>query len=892
MGPDRFAHVASFPRRPVHSRPMSRRFHPSAGLLESWTNLVRRRAVLVVVCIGLAVAALGMYAAGNLGIDADTSAMLAEDLPWRQDAIAYERAYPRERDLLLCVIDGPTPESVDRARDALASALAGPMFASIEALEGHPFFQRHALLYLPLDELRELEARLSAMQPFIGRLSIEPGLAPFLDTLTRALGSSTMRDQAELGEIQARLASAMDAARDARIEAISWRSMVMHSDNGERAARALLSLTPAIREGGLAAGRQAIDAVRAASRSIEGDGVRVSLTGPLALRYEEFRGLARDSIVMGLVAFVLVAGLLYGALRSAWLVTASLLTVVAGLVVTSAFAAAAVGDLNLISVAFAAIFIGAAIDYPIHLGLRYRELAEGDGSSALARAMRDVGPSLFVCTLTTSLGLFAFLPTSFVGVAELGLIAGVGMFVGLVMSVTLFPALLSLRSEPAPRPDATSSRLGVGTWIAVLGMLEAHRHRRGVRVACLLLAIASGATAWWARFDADRLNLRDQGSESVRAMRDLIADDRFDPLSAVVLARDQSDAAEVVARLSALPEVRAVRTIESFVPGDQEAKLAIVDRLGLSLGLTGDALQEPPNETIEQRLDALRALRDAPRAGADRRADASALAGAAERLIGAVERESPDRQRAMLDALSASLLGEFDALLARLNLALEAQPVARGDLPAWLVERWVLPDGRYRVEALPHGDLSDSRELSSFVRAIDAVAPHATGPSVVAYKAGQSIVRAFLEALGLAMIAIVSVLVLAFRRVRAAGIVLGAVALASLLTLATSVVLGVPFNFANVIAVPLIVGMGVDSAVHMIHRARVDHESGPRLAHTATARGIVFSALTTIAGFAGLLFAGHRGTASMAHLLIPGIAFTAAAALVLVPALLPPRGEV
>lgn len=854
--------------------------------MEAWADLVRRRARLIIVCMGLMIAALGLYAAGNLGINPDTSAMLAEDLPWRQDAIAYERAYPKEQDLLLCVIEGPTPESVDRAQGELADALAGPMFASIEAPAIDPFFQRHALLYLSLDELADLEARLSVMQPFLGRLSVEPGLVPFLDTLARALGSSTMRDQPQLDDVQARLASAIMDAKDARARPISWRSMVMRAGDEQRAERAVLRLTPARSEGGLAAGKRAIDAVREASRSLEG--VRVRLTGPLALRYEEFRGLKRDSIVMGLVAFVLVAGLLYGAMRSAWLVTASLLTVAAGLIATSAFAAAAVGDLNLISVAFAAIFIGAAIDYPIHLGLRYRELAREGGS--LGSAMRDVGPSLLICTITTSLGLFAFLPTSFVGVAELGLIAGVGMFIGLLMSVTLFPALLFLRE--APTPNASPSRLGIGSWIAALGMLEAHRHRRGVRLACLLIALGAGATAWWARFDADRLNLRDQRSESVLAMRDLIADERFDPLSAVILAADEGEASDLIPRLSAIPEVRSVRTLESFVPANQDAKLEIIDRLSLSLGLVGDAPAIAPPESIDQRLGAIAALRDALRASEGESPGASALADAAEAFIAAAGAAAPDRQREMLDALATSLLGEFDALLARLNLALQAGSITPETLPAWLRQHWVLPDGRLRVEALPRGDLTDSRALASFVRAINAVAPHATGPSIVAHKAGESIVRAFLEALGLALIAIVVVLILAFGRARAAGIVLAAVALASLLTLAASVVLGVPFNFANVIAIPLVFGMGVDSAVHMIHRARVDHESGPKLAHTATARGVVFSALTTIAGFAGLLFAGHQGTASMAYLLIPGIAFTAAAALVLVPALLPPRGEV
>jgi len=876
---------------------VSRRWKGTAWALAAWASLVRRRARAIVALVALVVVGLGAYAAATLGINADTTAMLADSLPWRQDAIAYDRAYPEDRDTLLAVVEAPTPEAADRARDALALALRadGSPFAQVRAPQADPFFQRHALLYMDTGELAELEGRLSVMQPFLGRLALEPGLVAFLETAAQAADAPALRGQPQLGAVYAQLALAMRAAAQGRASPTSWRALVLDEGAQADTPRTLLRLTPAANAEGLASGAQSVRAAREAADALRAgdERVRVRLTGPLALRYEEFRGLKRDSLVMGLVAFALVAALLYGALRSGWLVTASLLTVAGGLVLTSAFAAAAVGELNLISVAFAAIFIGAAIDYPIHLGLRYQELAaEGrHAADALARALGDVGPSLVICTATTALGLFAFLPTSFVGVAELGLIAGVGMVVGLVMSVTLFPALLALREPRRPDGPWTPGRLGIGAWVARLGMLEARRHRTAVRVGCLLLALAAAAAGWFARFDANRLNLRDQGSESVSAMRDLIADERFDPMSAVALVPGAARAADLALRLEALPEVRAARTLASFVPEDQDAKLAVVDRLSLTLGLLPETLPPPPPETPDDQLDALRTLRDELRAAGSPLAQAGELAAAADDLIQRAEQADPQRRRAMLDALSDSLLGEFGPLLARLARALTAGPVSVDDLPPWLADRWRLPDGRHRVEALPRDDLRTPRALARFAEAVGSVAPGATGPPIVAHRAGRSIVDAFLTALTLAGVAIAGVLAIAFRGVRSAAIVLAAVAMAAALTLATSVVLGVAFNFANVIAMPLVLGLGVDSAVHVVHRARAEGGANLRLARTATARGVVFSALTTIAGFAGLLFSGHAGTASMAHLLMPGVAFTAACALVLVPALLPPRGE-
>jgi len=402
------------------------------------------------------------------------------------------------------------------------------------------------------------------------------------------------------------------------------------------------------------------------------------------------------------------------------------------------------------------------------------------------------------------------------------------------------------------------------------------RQPRAVVLGAALLGLASLSAVPYARFDDDPLNLRDPEAESVATLIDLIDDPRVQPYSAEVLTSDLAAAEALAARLEPLPEVAEARTLADYVPRDQDAKLQIIEEMGFFLAplFYGFEVSVPPDGEAERR--ALRALR------ADLEVTTGPLAAAARALARALGEVGDDD--ATLAALRRALLGGLPARLASLETALEAGPVTIDDLPASLRARMVAGDGRALVKVVPRDDLRDAAARRRFVDAVQAVAPEAGGFPIIITAAGRAVVRAFFEAGAYAAAGIVALLLVVLRDGRDSLLVLAPLTLAAVLSIAATVVFGIPFNFANVIVLPLLFGLGVAGGIHIVVRARDAGTMG--LMASSTPRAVLLSALTTIGSFGALALSSHRGTASMGLLLTIAITLTLGSTLIVLPALL------
>ena len=598
----------------------------------------------------------------------------------------------------------------------------------------------------------------------------------------------------------------------------------------------------------------------------------------------------------GIASFVLVAGLLLLALRSPRLVLAAMATLVVGLVLTAAFAAIAVGHLNLLSVAFAVLFIGLGIDFGVHLCMGYQEaLADGrDHPTALRDASARVGSSLVLCAVTTAIGFYAFIPTSFSGVAELGLISGTGMFVSLFCTFTVLPALLSLGlREGEARKAAKRARVSLVPSFPT-------RHPVAIGAVALALTIASLFLLPEARFERNPLLVRDPSAESVQAFQELLADSRNSPWSLNAVRPDLASAEKLAAELSKLPTVESASTVQSYVPDDQHEKLEIIEDVATFLAPPPAAGGEPVPPTPD---DVMAALRDFERELAlliheGRTGDGDPVPAGAPRVLASLGRflarldaAPPAKRDADLHTLEDSLLATLSRQLDFLSRAVSVDPVTLDGLPAGLVNRMISASGMVRVEIFPKEDLTDPAALERFVQSVRRVAPKATGSAISIYAAAQVVVRALQQAFTAAVIAICLLLLVIWRAVGDTLMVLAPLALAGLLTSAAAVLLGVPFNFADVIVLPLLLGIGVDTSIHLVHRARTGIPGDGNLLQTSTANAVVFSAATTIASFGSLAFATHRGMASLGQLLTLGVTLTLLCNVVFLPALLELRAR-
>jgi uncharacterized protein len=573
-------------------------------------------------------------------------------------------------------------------------------------------------------------------------------------------------------------------------------------------------------------------------------------------------------------------------LRSLALVVATLLTLVTGLILTAGFAAAAIGHLNLISTAFAVLYIGLGVDYALHFCLRYQRLIhiEGNKLNALRMAASEVGTSLVLCTLTTAIGFYAFIPTAFLGVSELGLIAGTGMFINLGITLTLLPALLRLLPIPLAGPPRSSGR--VAEFLFNLPI----RYKRAIVWGSVALGIGGSVLLPQVRFDYNPLNLRDPRSESVSTLLELIEAETAPYWSAVVLAPTASKAQQLAAQLQQLDTVGTAVTVQDFIPRQQEEKLALIDELALFLGplLEPPEQRAPPRErvTFHQFLATLEAYLTDPTAHPS--PAAYQLAENFQRLVDRLRQSSLPEQQQLLLNLQQSLLATLPDNLVRLQRSLQAEEVTLDDLPPELQHRWIAPNGVQRIEVFPWEgfDINDTSTLRRFVNDVHSIAPGATDSLVLSLKSGEAVVAAFQQAFTYALIAITLILIILLRSLRDTLLVMLPLLLSGILLGAAMVILHTPFNFANVIALPLLLGIGADNGIHMVRRIR---HAPPRTGNplrTSTARAVVFSALITACSFGNLLFTPHPGMVSMGLLLTVGVGLTLLCTLLLLPALL------
>jgi hypothetical protein len=556
-------------------------------------------------------------------------------------------------------------------------------------------------------------------------------------------------------------------------------------------------------------------------------------------------------------------------------------TLVMGLVWTAAFAVFAIGKLNLISVAFAVLFIGLSVDFGIHFGLRYQEAIRkgSDPGAALRESAESVGGAMTLCAVAAAISFFSFLPTAYRGLAELGVIAGAGMFVALFSNLTVLPAWLACAPLRAGQPDTGRRNFSLlpTRWI--------QGHPRAVLSGALILAMLAALVLPRARFDFDPLNLRDAKTESVATYLDLIKGDDDGPYSVTALAKNVDDAKALGEKLGRLKEVRETRTIADYVPADQAEKLDIVQTMALFLSpalMPGNRMAAPsPAENHAALAEVHNRLMALATGTKDRQlqSDAERLTTAIDALGGA------DATDAAITDMQERLLSGLPQRLDYLRQSLMAEPVAIASLPDDLRAREIASDGRTRIEIYPRENLTDRHALRDFVDAVRTVAPNATGGPIIILEAGDAVVAAFRDAGIIAVSCIAALLFVILRNVRDVLFVFAPLVLATLLMVVASVSLNLPFNFANVIVLPLLFGLGVANGIHMVLRGR--HEARDReVFDTSTPRAVVFSALTTIGSFGSMAISSHPGTASMGILLTIAITLTLVCTLVLLPALM------
>jgi hopanoid biosynthesis associated RND transporter like protein HpnN len=857
-----------------------------APLLAALVGHSRRRAPFVLVAAFLLAIGAAWFGATHLAVSTDTDAMFAASLPWRQRQIVWQHAFPQFSDLLVGVVDANTPEAADETAAGLATALArdGTHFREVRRPDAGPYFDRNGFLFLDPKALEELLNRTIDAQPFLGQLAADPTARGLFSALA-LLAVGVERGQAELASFAKPLEAFHRALADAaagRDRPLSWERLIAGAladqAGGYRFVLAQVRPDYTALQPGAAATRAMREAI-AALPFVRNGSAHVRITGSVALSDEEF-GTVAKGMTGGLIgSVVLIALWLLLALHTWRLIVPVLLTLALGLALTLGFAALAVGTLNLVSVAFAILFVGIAVDFTIQFSVRLRRrLAEEVGlEAALHATALLVAPEVLVAALTTACGFLAFVPTSFAGVAGLGLIAGGGMIIAFLCTILFMPAAIGLC-----RPRAARSPAGL-TWGAALEPLLV-RVRWPVLIGFGLLALAGAALVPLLRFDSDPLHTKNPNTEAMRTLADLMASPVTNPYTVDILAPSLDGANALAERLRALPPVASVLTLQSFVPADQPEKLALIaDAANILAPTLAPPSSVAPITPADLRLAAETAASQLKAALPKLAADDPLRA-----IAGDLQALSTEPDAALL-AANAALTRFLPSQLQRLRTALQAGPVSIADVPPEIRRDWLLPDGRARVQVIGTEQTHDSRGLHVLVDAVRTVAPDAQGTAVIIVETAATIVGAFRDAAVYALGAIAVILIVTLRRAEDVVLVMAPLLLGALLTVLGISLIGQPLNFANIIALPLLLGLGVSFNVYFVMNRRAGAET---FLGTPTARAVVFSAFTTGSAFGTLALSPHPGTASMGLLLVLSLGCTLVATLLFLPTLLCTLGPV
>jgi hopanoid biosynthesis associated RND transporter like protein HpnN len=599
------------------------------------------------------------------------------------------------------------------------------------------------------------------------------------------------------------------------------------------------------------------------------------LTGPVPIANEEYSTVQEGAILNGVVTVLIVLVILWMALHSAKIIFAVFVNLFIGLSLTTAVGLMMVGSLNLLSIAFAVLFVGLGVDFGIQFSVRYRSerFKNEDLALALESAARRCAVPLSLAAMATAAGFLCFLPTDYKGISELGKIAGAGMLIAFITSITALPAMLKLL-----HPPGESEPVGYAFLAPVDEFLE--RHRIIIVVGTLLLVVAGLPLLYFMKFDFNPINLRNPKAESIATFLDLRKDPNTGANAINVLTTSEAEAKKIEARLEKLPEVLRVMSIDSFVPEDQPAKLQLIAKAARVVGpaLNPDSVDAAPTdqenvEALKSSVDSLRRTAGdgkGPGAVASRR-----LADALSKLAGS-NQETRDKAQ---DIFVTPLKIVFD----QLKNTMQAGPVTLKTLPPELLNSWKSRDGLIRVEALPKGDPNDNENLRRFADAVLAAEPNAIGGPVSILKSGDTIVKAFIHAGIWALLVISLLLYLTLRRVSDVLMTMVPLLVAGAVTLELCVLIELPLNFANIVALPLLLGVGVAFKIYYVTAWR---EGRTNLLQSSLTRAIFFSALTTATAFGSLWLSSHPGTASMGKLLVLSFIITLAAVLLFQPALM------
>ena len=873
---------------------------------------------LIVVALSIILAGLSIWVTGEkLTFKTGRGDLVAKGLPYVK---LYEEYRDQFEDLegMVIVAESESPEKMAEFAETLAAKLKvrPDLFSQVIYKFDTSYFRSRFLLYLDPPDLESLQTKLEEHQNFIESVNASPGLNPLLNEINREISSGMVDslmtdflggDDAEEEEkkndkndlnLLIRIIKEMNRSLKKNYHYKSpWQSLFNSGEESLREKGYLVSknekllfilAVPNEDETSFTGYKDSVYSARELIAEVKKDfpSISVGLTGEDVISTDEMITTQKDVELASKIALGGVALLFIIAFKGIVKPLLAVFSLLIALAWSLGFTSLTVGHLNILSVVFTTILIGLGIDFGIHILERYKEeRKEGDDiSTALQKTLQGTGQGNFSGAITTAMAFGAMVLTDFIGIVELGWIAGWGILFCMIAMVLLLPALVTLE-EKWRKPVYTKS-VEKPITASISWLDRFFSHYKLIITACCMLVLLSSLALRTAHFDYNLLNLQTKGTEAVKYEMRILENAGRSAWSAAMLADTLEEVRQKETQLKTLPTIENVESIAAMVPKHQEENLQYV-RENLS-PLLSELYVEEEDETFSLKAltKTLKRIRFKLQGREGKEDKVTQAAREIDKFFKEVESVEEDLAEAQLQEFSEELFVDYRGLMANLKKNAEPKLVEISKIPKSLRDRYISKQGKYLITIFPSVDIWNLDERNRYLKDLRSVDANVTGSAVHMFNSTRLMTEGYINGGIYAMTAIIIYVFIVFRNPRTVFFILLPVIAGSIWTVGIMELTGLKLNMANLVILPLILGIGVVNGIHITHRYREEKDKNSVVLGKSTGQAVILSSLTTMIGFGSMMVADHYGVFSLGLVLTLGVFCCLVASITFLPALL------
>ena len=873
---------------------------------------------LLVVVVSLVLAGFSIWVTGQkLTFKTGRGDLVSKDLPYVKLYKDYRKHF-KDLEGMVIVAEGGTTTRMAQFSDNLASKLKSypDLFSKVIYKFDTSYFRSRFLLYLDPENLKTLQKKLEDHRDFIETVNASPGLNPLINQINNEISSGMVdslmvdflgddendeeenkKDENDL-KLLIKILEEMNGSLENNYHYQSpWQSLFNSNEESLRDKGYLVSknekllfilVVPNEDETSFTGYKDSVYFARDLIAEVKKDfpEIEVGLTGEDVISTDEMITTQQDVELASKIALSGVSLLFIIAFRGIVKPLLAVLSLLVALAWSLGFTSLTVGHLNILSVVFTTILIGLGIDFGIHILERYKEERQSgaDILPSLHNTLQGTGQGNFSGAITTAMAFGAMALTDFIGIVELGWIAGWGILFCMVAMILLLPALVTLEEKWRKPNLPKSTKKSVSSKIS--GLDKIFNHYKLIIVVCSLLVLLGSLSLRKNFFDYNLLNLQAKGTEAVQYEMRILENAGRSAWSAAFLADSLEEVQQKEAKLKNLSTVENVESIAAMVPDNQiENAEFIKENLA---PMFSEIFVEEENElfSLKALKKTLKRIRFKLQGREGKEDKVAQAATEIDQFFKKNEILEPALVKASLEGFSNKLFTDYRKLMEDLKLNVDPRFIEISGIPKSLRERYISDHGKFLITVFPSVDIWDIEKREKYLKDLRSVDFNVTGSAVHMFNSTRLMTEGYIKGGIYAMVAIVIYVFIVFRNIRTVLFILIPVFAGSIWTLGIMDLTGLKLNMANLVILPLILGIGVVNGIHITHRYREEKDKNQVVLSKSTGQAVILSSLTTMIGFGSMMVADHYGVYSLGLVLSLGVFCCLIASITFLPALL------